>query len=116
MNSKGWFEFTAPIVVVSTTVPADYTGFDAGMMWYSTSTLASPSVPGSRVTYTMTPRMFASALLQHNSSSNVRPRWEYRPGSEFFLVYNDGRDTLAPGFPRLVNRAFIVKINRLFRL
>ena len=76
---------------------------------------------GSRVTYTMTPRMFASALVQYNSSnnslsSNVRLRWEYRPGSEFFIVFNDGRDTLAPGFPRLANRAFIVKINRLFRL
>ena len=75
---------------------------------------------GSRVTYTMTPQMFASALLQYNStsnslSSNVRLRWEYSPGSELFVVYNDGRDTLAPGFPSLVNRALIVKINRLLR-
>jgi hypothetical protein len=37
------------------------------------------------------------------------------PGSEFFLVYNEQRDTLAPSFPELANRAFIVKINRLFR-
>ena len=40
---------------------------------------------GSRVTYTMTPLMFASALVQYNSdarnvSANVRLRWEYRPG------------------------------------
>jgi hypothetical protein len=75
---------------------------------------------GSRVTYTMTPFMFASAFLQYNSgthsmSANVRLRWEYRPGSELFVVYNDERDTLARGFPDLSNRAFIVKVNRLFR-
>jgi hypothetical protein len=75
---------------------------------------------GSRVTYTMTPQMFTSALLQYNSSShdvsaNVRLRWEYRPGSELFVVFNEDRDTLARRFPALANRAFIVKINRLFR-
>jgi hypothetical protein len=75
---------------------------------------------GSRVTYTATPLMFASALLQYNSSShavsaNVRLRWEYRPGSEFFVVYNEDRDTLARRFPALAGRALIVKINRLFR-
>jgi hypothetical protein len=75
---------------------------------------------GSRVTYTMTPLMFTSALLQYNSSShavsaNVRLRWEYRPGSEFFIVYNEDRDTLARRFPELSGRALIVKINRLFR-
>jgi hypothetical protein len=75
---------------------------------------------GSRVTYTMTPLMFTSALLQYNSSShgvsaNVRLRWEYRPGSELFVVYNEDRDTLARRFPALANRALIVKINRLFR-
>jgi hypothetical protein len=75
---------------------------------------------GSRVTYTITPLMFTSALLQYNSdtssaSTNVRLRWEYRPGSELFLVYNEQRDTLAHTFPTLANRAFIVKINRLFR-
>ena len=75
---------------------------------------------GSRVTYTVTPKMFASALLQYNSSvntvaANVRLRWEYRPGSELFIVYNEQRDTRAARFPDLANRAFIVKVNRLFR-
>jgi uncharacterized membrane protein YgcG len=75
---------------------------------------------GSRVTYTMTPLMFVSALVQYNSGSNVvaanvRLRWEYQPGSELFVVYNDERDSLARGFPDLKNRSFIVKINRLFR-
>ena len=74
----------------------------------------------SRVDYGFSPRMFASALLQYNSSShavsaNVRLRWEYRPGSEFFVVYNEDRDTLARRFPSLAGRTLIVKINRLFR-
>ena len=74
----------------------------------------------SRVTYTLTPKMFVSGLVQYNSSrrsvaANVRFRWEYRPGSELFIVYNDTRDTGSAGFPDLQNRAFIVKINRLFR-
>ena len=74
-----------------------------------------------RLTYTFTPRMFASALLQYNStnnvlSTNVRLRWEYQPGSELFIVYNDQRDTfLTRGFPWLENRAFVVKLTRLFR-
>jgi hypothetical protein len=76
---------------------------------------------GSRVTYSMTPLMFVSALIQYNSginavSTNARFRWEYRPGSELFVVYNEERNTLTRSFPALNNRAFIVKINRLFRL
>ena len=75
----------------------------------------------SRVTYTFTPRMFFGGLVQFNSSSdslstNLRLRWEYQPGSELFVVYNDQRDTeLGRSFPMLENRAFIVKFTRLFR-
>ena len=73
-----------------------------------------------RVTYTMTPLMFASALVQYNSaadsvSANVRWRWEYLPGSELFVVYNEERDSRQRGFPGLENRAFIIKVNRLVR-
>ena len=78
-------------------------------------------VAAARLTATFTPRMFASALLQYNStnnvlSTNVRLRWEYQPGSELFIVYNDQRDTwLNRGFPILENRAFVVKLTRQFR-
>ena len=73
-----------------------------------------------RTTYTLTPAMFVSALLQYNSSNdslstNLRLRWEYRPGSELFVVYNEQRDTLAPRLPELDNRALVVKITRLVR-
>jgi len=75
---------------------------------------------GSRVNFTMTTRMALSTLLQYNStnaalSTNARFRWEYQPGSDLFVVYSDGRDTVGPGFPRLQNRAFVVKMTRLFR-
>ena len=75
---------------------------------------------GTRATFTMTPRMFTSMLVQYNSSidavsANLRFRWEYRPGSELFVVFNEERDTETRRFPTLTNRAFIVKINRLFR-
>ena len=73
-----------------------------------------------RATFTMTPLMFVSALLQFNSGSNtfatnVRFRWEYSPGSELFVVYNDQRDTLGRSYPDLVNRAVVLKINRVTR-
>jgi len=72
-------------------------------------------------TYTINPKTFVSTLIQYNSSNNgmsanVRLRWEYQPGSELFIVYNEQRDTLSPqAFSELESRAFIVKINRLFR-
>ncbi|HET9702817.1 MAG TPA: DUF5916 domain-containing protein [Vicinamibacterales bacterium] len=75
-----------------------------------------------RATYTITPRMFVSGLVQYNSAaasfgSNVRFRWEYRPGSELFVVYTDDFDTETTGeLSSLRNRGFVVKFNRLFRL
>ncbi len=74
----------------------------------------------SRFTYTLTPRMFFGGLLQYNSStnalnSNLRLRWEYQPGSELFVVYNDVRDTELRSTPLLQNRAFIIKFTKLFR-
>ncbi len=75
-----------------------------------------------RTTFTLTPLMFVSGLAQYNSSNhtvgaNVRLRWEYQPGSELFVVYNEGHDTLrrGTGADTLRQRALIVKINRLFR-
>jgi hypothetical protein len=75
----------------------------------------------SRLTFTMTPRMFVSGIVQYNSTStsvgsNVRFRWEYRPGSELFVVYTDDYNTDALATtPTLRNRALVVKLNRLFR-
>ena len=79
----------------------------------------------SRVTYTFTPRMFFGGLVQYSPvsdtiSANLRLRWEYQPGSELFVVYNDQRDVAdfsfgARRWPVLENRAFVIKFTRLFR-
>jgi len=80
------------------------------------------TIVGGRGVYTMSPRMFVTALVQRSSSNNslvtnLRFRWEYRPGSELFVVYSEGRSTLPTrGIEPLQNRGFVVKINRLFRL
>jgi hypothetical protein len=73
-----------------------------------------------RSDFAFTPRMFGSGLVQYSSSdrtfsSNLRFRWEYRPGSEFFLVYTDERDTSAPLLSGLRNKALVVKVNRLWQ-
>jgi hypothetical protein len=75
---------------------------------------------GSRVTYTATTRAALSALIQYNSSnstlsSNIRFRWEYRPGSDLFVVYSDGHEVVSPRPALLQSRAFVVKMTRLFR-
>ena len=74
-----------------------------------------------RVIYTMSPRMFVESLTQYNSSvdalgTNVRFRWEYQPGSDLYIVYNEGRNAAFGRFlPLLTNRVLAVKFTRLFR-
>ena len=74
-----------------------------------------------RVTYNFSPRKTMMALVQYNSEgsvlgANVRFRWEFRPGSDLFVVYNEGRDTtLGVNRSTLSGRSFVVKITRLFR-
>jgi hypothetical protein len=74
----------------------------------------------SRFNWTLSPRMAFSSLLQYNSSndtlsSSLRMRWEYEPGSDFYLVYTDGRATDGNGFPLLESRTIAVKMTKLFR-
>ena len=79
------------------------------------------TVVRTRATYTITPRMFVSGIVQYNSTtattgSNLRLRWEYAPGSELFVVYTDDYDTESGSqSTALRNRAFVIKVNRLFR-
>jgi hypothetical protein len=73
-----------------------------------------------RTTYAITPMLFLTGLVQYNSSTNalgtnVRLRWEYLPGSELFVVFNEGRHAQRDGFPRLESRSLVVKVNRLLR-
>jgi len=77
-----------------------------------------------RVTYTISPRMYFSSLVQYNStqssfSTNFRFRWEWAPSSELFVVYSDDRDTNPfdrPDSFELRNRGWAIKFNRLFQI
>jgi hypothetical protein len=74
----------------------------------------------SRINYTMTPRAAIGALFQYNSSqrlvtTDARFRWEFRPGSDFFIVYNEGRNPDLTGPSTLNNRKLAIKITRLLR-
>jgi hypothetical protein len=73
-----------------------------------------------RTIVTPTPRMLLSSLMQwngaaHTLSTSVRLNWEYRPSSQLFVVYSDGRTTVGQGWPDMVNRSFAVKVTRLLR-
>jgi len=75
---------------------------------------------GARPTWTMTPRMYASALMQYNSStggleSNLRWRWEFQPGSDLFVVYTDGRGGSGVSPLELNNRGVAIKFTRFLR-
>lgn len=74
-----------------------------------------------RATYSFTNQMWLAALVQYNStqtvfSTNLRFKWEYRPGSDLFVVYSDGRDTVDRFRPALQNRSLAVKVTRLLRV
>jgi hypothetical protein len=73
-----------------------------------------------RAIYTMSPRMFIESLTQYNSSvdvlgTNIRFRWEYQPGSDLYIAYNEGRDTGLDSFAVLNDRVLAIKFTRLFR-
>ncbi len=79
-------------------------------------------VAAARINYAFNPRMFLGGLAQYDSgddrfSMNFRLRWEYRPGSELFVVYTEARSTDVIGsFSELENRGLTVKLNYLLRL
>ena len=65
-----------------------------------------------RVNYNFNTKMFVNALIQYNSdthqwSSNLRFNVIHRPLSDFFLVYNEGRDERTG---QMLTRAVIAKM------
>ena len=75
-----------------------------------------------RTSYSFSPRLYLSGLVQYSTatdalSGNFRLRWEYAPGSEFFLVYTEERSTdVFDRFSQLSNRGLVIKLTRLLRL
>lgn len=78
-------------------------------------------VASTRVSYSFSPRLYLSGLLQYGTASesvsaNLRLRWEYAPGSEVFLVYTEERNTdVFDRFSELSNRGLVLKVTRLLR-
>jgi len=67
------------------------------------------------VSYFLNARLSTRLALQHSSLYdefilNFRLRWIYAPGSELWVVYNEGRDFAHRLEPSLRDRAFIVKL------
>jgi hypothetical protein len=79
-----------------------------------------------RATYTISPRMYVSALVQASAGNdidfrafigNFRFRWEWAPGSELFIVYTEDRNADVLGqWSALNNRGLVIKVNRLLRI
>jgi uncharacterized protein DUF5916 len=72
-----------------------------------------------RAVYAFTTRLFASALVQHNSLdrrlvTNLRLGFIHRPGSDLFVVFNEDRGDGAT-LRRVANRGFAVKLTYLAR-
>jgi hypothetical protein len=73
----------------------------------------------SRIQVAFSNTMALLSLLQYNHaarlvSTNIRYHWIIRPGSEFFIVYNELDDR--PDRTTARNRSLVVKLNYLFSL
>ena len=111
VSSNGRFELT-PRVSMEPALSVNWVDLPEGNF---TTRLMS-----ARMIFSPSARSVLSALLQYNSSrdsfsSNIRLRWEYAPGSEIFLVYSDGRNTLSSGFPEVENQTLAIKLTHLVR-
>jgi hypothetical protein len=70
-----------------------------------------------RLVYSFTPRLFAKVFVQYNGdddsfNTNFLLNWIHRPGSNFYLVYNDQED-IAGAKWRGKNRTLLAKFNYL---
>ncbi len=75
----------------------------------------STDLVNTSIDYSFSPRMFLNVLIQYNStldeiSSNIRFNFIYKPLSDFFLVYNERRDSGG----QVIERALIAKLTYLF--
>jgi hypothetical protein len=91
---------------------------------YTRNHIALPDVPvyvtntlSTRVSYSFTPTLFVKGFVQYNDAQRRATLnlllWSiYRPGSDFYVVYNQGWDTNLPGGAdaRVRNRSISVKL------
>jgi hypothetical protein len=77
------------------------------------------NVVGLRTTWPFSPRASVGVLLQYRTDgstigASARLRWEYRPGSDLFIVLTEGRE-ITPTLPAPLTRSIAVKMTRLLR-
>jgi len=104
-----------------TLIPRDTLTMDLG---YSHNSIALPATPtyvtnavSTRVSYSLSPTLFTKAFVQYNddrrqASLNLLFWWIYRPGSDLYLVYNQGWDTdlAGPHWAQVKTRSIAVKL------
>jgi hypothetical protein len=82
-------------------------------------------ITGIKLTYMFNTSLSAGAFVQYNSSAdalltNLRIRYNPREGNDFYIVFNEGRNTdifkETPNLPRIDNQAFQVKYSYTFTL
>jgi hypothetical protein len=78
-----------------------------------------------KVLYMYNTKLSASAFIQYNSSNNViicnfRLRYNPKEGNDFYLVFNEGRntypDTEIPALPKISDRTILAKYTYTFNL
>jgi hypothetical protein len=80
---------------------------------------------GCRMLYFFSTNLYLKAYLQLNDDrlandgdritlANILLRWIYRPGSDFYIVYNDGR-LIGPTGTRISNRTIMLKTTFFWR-
>jgi hypothetical protein len=81
------------------------------------SPLYSTNVFSTRASYSLSPDMFLKAFVQYNderrlASFNALFWYVYRPGSDLYIVYDEGWNTDLPGplVPRVRNRSLSIKM------
>lgn len=78
-----------------------------------------------KVLYMYNTRLSVSAFIQYNSSNNViisnfRLRYNPKEGNDFYLVFNEGRNTYPgteiPALPKISDRTILAKYTYTFNL
>jgi hypothetical protein len=109
------------VSVRGTVTPRDTLSVDLG---YSRNRIALPAAPlyvastvSTRVSYSFSPTLFVKAFVQYNDDrrqANLNLLfWSiYRPGSDLYIVYNQGWDTdlAGPRWAQVKNRSLAVKL------
>ena len=78
-----------------------------------------------KMLYMYNTKLSASTFIQYNSSNNViisnfRLRYNPKEGNDFYIVFNEGRNTYPdmeiPAIPKISDRTFLVKYTYTFNL